>query len=234
VAGAVATMRLASVDTHGNRVTHTSASGSETYAATLVPITSDADNVNSVIQNVTASLVDNEDGTYDVNFVPTVAGTYDLVGTLGGIEMNATADTTVTVRHAEVFALATTFSPTLDVCKYAGVGGEVFDFIVQARDAFGNLHDDGDEVFTLTVTPPADGVTIKSPTVTSNANGTYTASFTPYTAGTYALTVVHGGSGLTLLDDFQITVASGENGSGQGDAGRRRGYTAASRASPSR
>ena len=210
-AGTDATVRLASVDTYGNRVTYTNAIGAEAYAGRLRPVSSDADNVNSVIREVAGATVDNEDGTYDLNFVPTVAGTYELVATLGGVEIAATSGAVVKVRHAEVFALATTFNPTLDVCKYMGVGGEIFEFIVEARDAFGNLHDDGDERFTLNVTnEPDDAVTIKSPTVVANPNGTYTATFTPYTSGDYSLKVTHEGSGLTLLNDFKITVASGK------------------------
>ena len=210
-AGTAATVRLASVDEHGNRVTHTGAMGAEAYAGLLRPVSSDADNVNSVIREVAGALVDNEDGTYDLNFVPTVAGTYELVATLGGVEIAATSGVVVKVRHAEVFALATTFNPTLDVCEYMGVGGEIFEFLVQARDAFGNLHDDGDEKFTLSVTDsPADAVTIKSPAVVANPNGTYTATFTPYTSGDYSLKVTHEGSGLTLLNDFKIAVASGK------------------------
>jgi len=210
-AGTTATVRLASVDAHGNRVTHTGAIGAEAYAGRLRPVSSDADNVNSVIREVAGATVDNEDGTYDLNFVPTVAGTYELVATLGGVEIAATDGVVVKVRHAEVFALATTFNPTLDVCKYMGVGGEIFEFIVEARDAFGNLHDDGDERFTLSVTAqPADAVTIKSPAVVANPNGTYTATFTPYTSGDYSLKVTHEGSGLTLLNDFKIAVASGK------------------------
>ena len=45
-------MRLASVDAHGNRVTHTGAIGAEAYAGRLRPVSSDADNVNSVIREV--------------------------------------------------------------------------------------------------------------------------------------------------------------------------------------
>ena len=67
-AGTTATVRLASVDAHGNRVTHTGAIGAEAYAGRLRPVSSDADNVNSVIREGSLSGYITEPRTYGLTF----------------------------------------------------------------------------------------------------------------------------------------------------------------------
>jgi hypothetical protein len=62
-------------------------------------------------------------------------------------------------------------------------------FLIEARDAYGNLRPlSTAETFTVTLTGASTG-TVYTPTITSNNNGTYTVTQTMVTVDTYTLAV---------------------------------------------
>jgi len=196
-AGLSASLRLQSRDEYGNLASYSVGQGADRYRGDLIrdPVEGGSS------APVRAVLINNEDGTYDLNFKPTMAGRYSLVVTLDDKDVPATNNIYVTVIHAGVFAAASTFSPKLDVVKTIGVAGKLFTFRIEARDAFANFHVLGDQTFALTVTPPP-GAAMVMPSITPQPNGTYTALFAPLAAGNYTLTVRHVASALLVLENF--------------------------------
>ena len=98
-AGRPAVLRLTSRDAFGNDAAYwRRAARRRSRRATL-----DSDGANRSLELV-ARLGDNNDGTYDLTFRPTVVGTYALSATLGGADVPALAGATMTVTHAEAYS----------------------------------------------------------------------------------------------------------------------------------
>ena len=201
-AGLSTTLRLQSRDEYGNPAAYDAAVGADRYRATLNHVEA------ARSAPVHGLLTNNEDGTYDLTFKPTVSGRYSLSVTLDDTALPATSDQFVDVVHAEVFAASSTFSPNLATVKTQGVAGQLFSFGIEARDSFSNLHSLGDQAFVLTVTPPAGAAEVEA-AVTPKPSGTYAATFTPLAAGEYTLTLRHVASGLRVLENFVATVVPG-------------------------
>ena len=168
-------LRLTSRDAFGNDAAYSAArgAGDDRARATL-----DSDGANPSLELV-ARLGDNNDGTYDLTFRPTVVGTYALSATLGGADVPALAGATMTVTHAEAYPPAS----TTDGVPSVGVAGVGCAFEIIARDQFGNAHHAGDETFTLTVTPPAGAAAVVDARVEPTTDGTHVVTFVPAAAG---------------------------------------------------
>ena len=161
-AGRPAVLRLTFPHAFGNDAAYSAARGAETIATTL-----DSDGANPSLELV-ARLGDNNDGTYDLTFRPTVAGTYALSATLGGADVPALAgrDDDGDARRRYPPASTTTKASV-------GVAGAGCAFEIIARDQFGNAHHAGDETFALTVTPPAGAAAVVGARVEPTTDGTY-------------------------------------------------------------
>ena len=126
------------------------------------------------------TVTDNANGTYSATFTsPTTTGTSTITGTIGGNPITASA--TIGLTAGPVSAATTTIvaSPTTLVAN----GSTQSTVTVQAKDASGNNLVASGGVVTLHSTLGTIG------TVTDNADGTYSATFTsPSTTGTSTIT----------------------------------------------
>ena len=122
--------------------------------------------------SATPAVTDEDDGTYTASYTPTVAGSDNVVITLGGVAVSGSAFTSTVAVGSASAAQSTATVPN-------GTAGSVTSITVQARDANGNALTVGGATVVVTVT----GSNSATPTVTNVGNGTYTASYTPASSG---------------------------------------------------
>jgi adhesin/invasin len=85
-----------------------------------------------------------------------------------------------------------------------GTAGSATSISVQAKDQYGNSLTSGGAAVVVTVS----GANTATPVVTDNANGTYTASYTPAAAGSDQVAITLGGSAISG-SPYPSTVAGG-------------------------
>eukprot|EP00898_Chlorokybus_atmophyticus_P002685 jgi/Chlat1/3417/Chrsp23S03820 len=125
-------------------------------------------------------VVDNKDGTYDVTYTPTVAGTVYVAVTLqGGNVGNSPVSVTVRANSA-----LTDYSRTLvtGVGYTYAVAGVNTSFNIVALDSNGAQQTTGGAKYVVTATP-----TLPTIIITDMRNGVYTVSYIATKAGVYTL-----------------------------------------------
>jgi len=157
------------------------------------PRTDGGDNFRVVFQHdsgesFTASVIDNEDGTYDIDHVLTKPGDY---------KVHVLVDSGVSVADSpyEVYV-----KPLPSASKsYADGKGTIspFDnapavFTIHAVDADGKPLKEGGDNFEVLVNTP-DGTPLPAPSIVDNGDGTYTVTYHPEHPGDYDADVRVGG-----------------------------------------
>lgn len=226
-AGVSFTVQVQAVDAFGNRQAYSREVGPEAFELALRQI---PDSPGAEAAPPRPCVVyDNADGTYSAACSATAAGDYDLDAglRLGGGDGDAGEPTPlgigtpsdppvlVTIRHGEVFAPASTLDPpasTLAAMSLAA--GSPFEFTVQARDTYGNLHDAGGLAFSLQVEVGGDSGWVSvlaevEASVTPAPGGLYAARLTPVRSGLHRISVVEAGSGLGVGQPVVVAVEPG-------------------------
>ena len=146
--------------------------------ATVVVTVSGANNPGAL------TVTDRSDGTYTAGYTPTAAGTDQVTITIEGTPIGGSPFTsTVTVGSASP-AHSTATVPD-------GTAGLPTNVVVQARDENGNLLTSGGASVVVTVSGANNPGAL---TVTDRSDGTYTASYTPTSAGTDQVTITMEGT----------------------------------------
>lgn len=166
-AGSQTSITVQARDAFGNNRTSTS-------GAVLASVTG--------ANTVSAGVADNADGTYTVTYTPASTGADAIAITLGGSPIGGSPYTSVVVAGAPAAAQSTATVP-------AGSSGAVTTLTVRARDALGNNRTSSSGTVVVGVT----GANTATPAVTDNLNGTYTATYTPVSAGTDIIAITLGG-----------------------------------------
>ena len=122
----------------------------------------------------TLPVTDQGDGTYTTTYTPITAGADYVVITINGIPISGSPFTSTIGAGAVSPVHSTATVPD-------GSSGLETGIIVQARDAYDNALSSGGETVVVTVSGDNNAGTL---TVTDQGDGTYTASYTPITAGT--------------------------------------------------
>jgi hypothetical protein len=144
----------------------------------------------------TASVTDNNNGTYDGSYVPTVAGKYKAAisvdgGAVGGSPFS------VTVVPAQAVAAETLASGKGLANAVAGIKAGA---VVQARDEFQNESIHGGDQLTGSISGPAGEQSID---VKDYDNGKYRVQYTgPDKAGTYKLSIKLNGQDIQVRSLF--------------------------------
>src|SRR4051812_23070483 len=132
--------------------------------------------------------------------------TWTLGKTAGGNPLTATtigfAGSPVTFNATGTPGPASAGSSTATVPN--GTAGSATSISVQAKDQYGNSLTSGGAAVVVTVS----GANTATPVVTDNANGTYTASYTPAAAGSDQVAITLGGSAISG-SPYPSTVAGG-------------------------
>ncbi|NUQ00247.1 MAG: hypothetical protein HUU35_10375, partial [Armatimonadetes bacterium] len=120
------------------------------------------------------TLVDNHDGTYNLTYTPTVTGTDQMAITVGGQAIAGSPFSSLVSPAAADPAHCSAVVP-------AGTAGAPTVCTVTVRDANDNVRTAGGDSVAATIA----GANAGSPvTVTDNADGTYSLSYTPTVSGT--------------------------------------------------
>eukprot|EP00698_Gefionella_okellyi_P016092 TRINITY_DN457_c0_g1_i1.p1 TRINITY_DN457_c0_g1~~TRINITY_DN457_c0_g1_i1.p1 ORF type:complete len:4209 (-),score=1181.95 TRINITY_DN457_c0_g1_i1:57-12683(-) len=169
-AGTKVGLRITAGDEYGNKLT----TGGNLFAIKI-----------SGISVVSSSAVDNSDGTYTAEFLPNVAGSYNVHVRMGDKEI-AKSPLTVNVEAAAVYPKN---------CSAEGVGlvqavaGQASNFVVRTRDEYGNVvHRGGAQVAATLL-----GAEQIAAQIQDNGDGTYRGEYTPTISGTYQLNVLVAG-----------------------------------------
>ncbi len=118
-------------------------------------------------------VTDQTDGTYSATYTPTTAGADNVAIAMNGTSISGSPFTSTVDVGLVSPAHSTAAVPD-------GSAGLETGLIVQARDAYGNPLSSGGETVLVTVSGDNNAGTL---TVTDQTNGTYTATYTPTTAG---------------------------------------------------
>ncbi|MBI5834226.1 MAG: hypothetical protein HZB16_18175 [Armatimonadetes bacterium] len=145
----------------------------------------------------TLTVVDNANGTYRLSYTPTNLGDDSVAVTLGGSAVPGSPFTTTV-------GVGTPAAGTSTATVPAGVAGAVTTIAVQLKDIAGHNQLVGGATVAVAVT----GANTATATVTDNADGTYTATYTPTLAGNDAVAVSLGGVALRG-SPFTSVVAAG-------------------------
>jgi len=130
------------------------------------------------------TVTDQADGTYTASYTPTAMGTDVVAITMNGRPIGGSPFTS-TVGAGPV-------SPDQSTATVPdGTAGLATEILVQTRDGAGNLLSSGGETVAVTVSGANDAGGL---TVTDQADGTYTASYTPTRAGTDAVVITINGA----------------------------------------
>ena len=136
------------------------------------------------------TVTDHKNGTYTVTFTGTTAGSNTITATIGGQKVTSTLPTVTVVPGAVSLSKSTiTLSPSQIT------SGNSATVTLVARDANGNQETGGGLTVSFALGSGKAGGTFG--TVTDNANGTYTATFTGTTAGSNTITATIGGQAVT-------------------------------------
>ncbi|EGG21588.1 gelation factor [Cavenderia fasciculata] len=148
-------------------------------------------------------MVDNGDGTYDVEFEPKVPGEYVIDLTLDGDTVNGFPKTVI-VKPA----------PSADASYAKGKGlkkafdNEVAEFTIFAVDTEGNPRTDGQDPFEVKVTGPNGDIEAK---VEDKNDGTYDVKYEPQVEGNYQVLVTLRGA---PIKDMPVNVTCIEGADG--------------------
>jgi len=119
------------------------------------------------------TVTDQADGTYTASYTPTMAGADYVAITMNDIPISGSPFTSAVGAGAVSPAHSTATVP-------AGSTGSATSIVVQARDAYDNPLSSGGETVVVTVSGDNNAGVL---TVTDQADGTYTATYTPTTPG---------------------------------------------------
>jgi len=126
-------------------------------------------------------------GVFHLQFTPTLAGKFNLYIQFNGLDVDS-SPYLVTVSPA-----ATTdavHSNLVNINSLTFTTGQSISFIIEARDAYGNLRTASTtDIYTVTLTGETYGTIINAPNPTPNFNGTYSAKQMFSVAEPYTLTV---------------------------------------------
>ena len=153
-------------------------------------------------------LVDNNDGTFTGQFIPTKIATAN--GGVYALSINVTVNgNSAAIGTGEMFTVEVipgAVSPgdsTLAAGNvYRSVAGEQHQLSVQAKDAYGNSRVSSDGRFYVKLVQDATGVAAPTASVTYSGSGTFVASYVPTVADTYKIQV---------QGDAQVVMAEGTN-----------------------
>jgi adhesin/invasin len=158
--------------------------------ATGNPVSAGGETVVMTVSGVnnagTLAVTDQGDGTYTASYTPTLAGTDTVAITMNGTAISGSPYTSTVGAGGAVPAQSTATVPN-------GAPGLPTQIVVQARDAYGNPVSTGGETVAMTVSGANNPGAL---TVTDQANGTYTASYTPTLAGTDAVAITMNGTAI--------------------------------------
>ncbi|HEX3152800.1 MAG TPA: invasin domain 3-containing protein [Gemmataceae bacterium] len=136
------------------------------------------------------TVTDNGDGTYDVVFTGTTAGTNTITATIDGVQVTSTAPTITVVGAADPLKSLVSLAPT------SIANGSTSTVTLTAKDANNVQEPAGGSTVVFSITGAGTGNGTFG-TVTDNGDGTYSAIFTANTAGTADITATIGGTALT-------------------------------------
>jgi hypothetical protein len=125
------------------------------------------------------SVTDETNGTYAATYTPTVAGADAVTITMAGTAIAGNPFTSTVGAGVASPAHYTAIVPD-------GTAGLLTTIVVQERDAYGNPTGSGGSDVEITVSGANDEGDLK---VTDEADGTYSASYTPEVAGTDEVTI---------------------------------------------
>jgi adhesin/invasin len=160
IAGALTSIVVQARDAYGNPMS----AGGETVAVTV----SGTNNAGAL------TVTDQGDGTYTAGYTPTVAGADNVDITMNGTAISGSPFTSAVAAGAVSPAQSTATVPD-------GTAGAPTAIVVQARDTYGNPLGSGGATVAVTVSGANNAGAL---TVTDQANGTYTAGYTPSVLGT--------------------------------------------------
>eukprot|EP00698_Gefionella_okellyi_P019273 TRINITY_DN5888_c0_g1_i1.p1 TRINITY_DN5888_c0_g1~~TRINITY_DN5888_c0_g1_i1.p1 ORF type:complete len:5059 (-),score=1335.09 TRINITY_DN5888_c0_g1_i1:98-15274(-) len=155
-----------------------------------------------------AQVVDYGNGTYEVKYIPTIAGRYTLDLRVGGAAVGDAASAAIDV-------VASTAEALHSVARGTGLSkataGEQATFNITASDAFGNRVTTGGDHFDVSVV--AEKVTIDA-RVTDNGDGTYTAFYALPYAGPAQLRISLAGKAIRD-SPFSVQIAPSHTSGGR-------------------
>eukprot|EP00696_Hemimastix_kukwesjijk_P000896 gnl/Hemi2/11171_TR3860_c0_g1_i1.p1 gnl/Hemi2/11171_TR3860_c0_g1~~gnl/Hemi2/11171_TR3860_c0_g1_i1.p1 ORF type:complete len:800 (-),score=268.87 gnl/Hemi2/11171_TR3860_c0_g1_i1:143-2542(-) len=131
---------------------------------------------------VTANVVDNSDGTYNISYVTTAAGQYCCSVTINGVELESspvwsfTEPAPVDVRYSLAYGRGLTHS----------VAGHPARFVLQGRDRFMNNSLTADENYKVSLQGPDHVMT----DLVHEGQGAYTCSYVAKKSGNYTVSVM--------------------------------------------
>ena len=146
--------------------------------ATVVVTVSGANNPGAL------TVTDRSDGTYTASYTPTSAGTDQVAITMNGTPIGGSPFTSTVAAGGPSPAHSTATVP-------GGTAGLPTDIVVQARDESGKPFNFGGATVVVTVSGANKAGSL---TVTDRSDGTYTASYTPTSAGTDQITITMEGT----------------------------------------
>ena len=141
---------------------------------------------------------DEGDGTYTASYTPTAAGTDRIAITMDGTPISGSPFTDTVDPGSVSPAHSTATVPSGSVGSATGV-------VVRARDGYGNPLSSGGATVVVTV---SGANTPGALTVTDRGDGTYTAGYTPTSAGTDQVAITMNGTPISG-SPFTSTVAAG-------------------------
>lgn len=127
-------------------------------------------------------MVDNGDGTYDVEFEPKAPGDYTINLTLDGDVVNGFPKT-VTIKPAPSAANSYAKGPGLE----KAFDNEPAEFTIYSVDTYGNARTDGGDPFKVDINGP-DGLVVEAKVEDKN-DGTYAVTYEAPVAGDYTINV---------------------------------------------
>ncbi len=144
------------------------------------------------------TVTDRSDGTYTAGYTPTSAGTDQVTITMNGTPISGSPFTSTVAAGSPSPAHSTATVPS-------GSVGSATDVLVRARDAYRNPVTSGGATVVVTVSGANNPGAL---TITDRDNGTYTASYTPTSAGTDQVAITMNGTPVSG-SPFTSTVAAG-------------------------
>lgn len=134
---------------------------------------------------VQAKIVDNDDGTYDASYLIRNAGEYSLEVLIDDVPIRSDPFIIVAKASHKTTPARCTVEGT---GARTGVAGTEADFVLQARDEYGNERSEGGDNVEVQLVHTTSGIKVDAEVVDLN-NGQYSISYTPPESGTYNLVV---------------------------------------------
>jgi len=158
------------------------------------------------VDNVKASLNDNEDGTYSVAYVPRKHGEYVITVTLHGENIKA-SPFNVRIKPAPNAGKSFAEGPGL----LDAWDNEPAYFTIHAIDEDGNPRADGGDVFDVRISGPEE----VQPKIVDNGDGTYSVTYNPQEPGDYEISVQLEGQNIKDAP-FRVKVREGTDADNSG------------------